>query len=293
MIVASSLGLAAEAKPKTFPTPEAAVKELMTAAKSADTKALLDILGPEAGPIVQSGDAVADRNGRERFLKSYQESSKIEKSGEAKAVLSVGKDGWPFPIPIVKSSVGWSFDTKQGAEEILNRRIGRNELAAIEVLRAYVDAQREYYRLNPQKDRLPHFAQRLASTEGKHDGLYWAVKTGEPLSPLGPLVASAAAEGYKKSADGKPAAYHGYAYRILTEQGPAAKGGAYDYVANGRMIGGFAMIAYPAGYGSSGVMSFIVNHEGEVYEKDLGPETAAVAQKITRFDPDKSWQRTQ
>ncbi len=292
IILTASLGSAAETKPKSFSTPEVAVKELMEAAKAGDSKALLAILGPEAAPIVESGDAVADKGSRERFLQAYQEASKIERSGNAKAILSVGKDAWPFPIPIVKSAAGWHFDTKQGAEEILNRRIGRNELAAMQVLQAYVDAQREYYRLNPQKDTLPHFAQHIASTEGKRDGLYWAAKTGESPSPLGPLVASAAAEGYTKSADGKPGAYHGYHYRILREQGPAAKGGAYDYVAQGRMIGGFAMVAYPAGYGSSGVMTFIVNHDGAVYEKDLGPDTATAASKMTQFNPDKTWKRT-
>jgi len=293
LILTASPGLAAEATPKAFATPEGAVKELMAAVKAGDSKALLTVLGAGAAPIVESGDAVADRSARERFLQSYQELSTIAKSGDAKAVLNAGKDAWPFPIPIVKGVAGWSFDTKQGAEEILNRRIGRNELAAIQVLQAYVDAQRNYYPLNPQKDSLPHFAQRIASTAGKRDGLYWAVKTGDPPSPLGPLVASATAQGYTKSADGKPAAYHGYYYRILTQQGPAARGGAYDYVAQGRMIGGFAMVAYPAGYGSSGVMTFIVNHDGEVYEKDLGPDTAAAARKMTQFDPDKTWKRTE
>lgn len=206
-------------------------------------------------------------------------------------VLSIGKDAWPFPVPLVKDAAGWRFDAKAGRDEILNRRIGRNELSVIQVLQAYVDAQREYYLRNPQNDRLLQYAQRIASTPGKRDGLYFPTKAGEKASPLGPLVVSARAAGYKKGEGGKPVAYHGYHYRILRGQGPDAKGGAYDYVANGRMIGGFGLIAWPASYENSGVMTFIVSHDGVVYEKDLGPDTAAAVQKITRFNPDKSWKR--
>ena len=283
--------IAAEAKQKTFATPEEAVKALMAAAKAGDTKAVIDILGPGSREIIHSGDAVADKTGRERFVKAYEAASKVEKSGDAKAVLSIGKDNWPFPIPVVKDAAGWRFDAKAGKEEILNRRVGRNELAVIQVLQAYVDAQREYYLRNPQRDKLLHYAQRIASTQGKRDGLYWPAKAGERPSPLGPLVAGAKAEGYAKGGGGKPAAYHGYHYRILRGQGPDAGGGAYDYVAQGRMIGGFAMIAWPTSYGNSGVMTFIVNHDGVVYEKDLGPDTAAAVQKIARFNPDKGWKK--
>jgi hypothetical protein len=190
----------------------------------------------------------------------------------------VGKDNWPLPIPIVKDGAGWRFDTLAAKAEILNRRIGRNELSAIQAVQAYVDAQREYYLRNPQNDKLLHYAQRIISTQGKRDGLYYPTKSGEPPSPLGALFAGGRT-------------YHGYRYRILKQQGPDAPGGAYDYVAQGKMIGGFALVAYPASYGSSGVMTFLINHDGVVYEKDLGPDTAQSVQEITRFNPDKSWKQ--
>jgi len=288
-----SNGIAAEAKQQTFATPEEAVKALMTAAKAGDTKAMLDVLGPGSRAIVQSGDAVADRGGRERFVKSYEEANKLTRSGDAKTVLSTGKDDWPFPIPIVKDAAGWRFDAKQGREEILNRRIGRNELSVIQVAQAYVDAQREYYLRNPQNDKLLHYAQKFVSAQGKRDGLYYPTNLGERPSPLGPRVERAKAAGYEKGKDaaGQPVPYHGYHYRILRRQGPDAPGGAYDYVAQGKMIGGFALVAWPATYGNSGVMTFLVNHDGVVYEKDLGPDTAQAVQKITRFNPDGSWKR--
>lgn len=278
-------------KQRTYPSPDEAVKDLMAAVKAGDAKAVLAILGAGAKPIISSGDAVSDKAGRERFVKSYEEASKLEPAGDAKVILSTGKDGWPFPIPIVKNAAGWRFDAKAGQEEVLNRRIGRNELAVIQVLQAYVDAQREYYLRNPQGDKLLHYAQRIASTQGKRDGLYFPTKAGEKPSPLGPLVDSARAEGYKKGESGKPLPYHGYYYRILKGQGPDASGGAYDYLAQGRMIGGFALVAWPATYGNSGVMTFMVNHDGVVFEKDLGTETAAAVGKIVKFNPDKSWKR--
>jgi hypothetical protein len=288
---ADSKQKAAATKQKAFAAPEEAVKELMAAVKAHDTKAVRSLLGPGSREIVESGDAVADKAGRERFVKAYEEANKLEKSTDAKMVLSVGKDGWPFPIPLVKEAAGWRFDAKAGKEEILNRRIGRNELAVVQVLQAFVDAQREYYLRNPQRDKLLQYAQRIASTQGKRDGLYFPTKADEKPSPLGPLVDSARAGGYKKGEGGKPVAYHGYHYRILKGQGPDAKGGAYDYVVQGKMIGGFALIAWPATYENSGVMTFIVNHDGVVYEKDLGPGTATAVQKITKFNPDKSWKR--
>jgi hypothetical protein len=290
MIASSGAALAAEAKQKSFASPEEAVKELITAVKAHDTKALLVILGAGAKPILSSGDKVMDQAGRTRFAASYDQANKLEKSGD-KAVLVTGKDGWPFPIPIVKAADGWRFDTKAGKEEVLNRRIGRNELAVMQVAQAYVDAQREYYLRNPQGDKLLHYAQKFASAQGKKDGLYYPTKAGEKPSPLGPLVVGARAAGYEKGKDGKPTAYHGYHYRILKAQGPDAPGGAYQYVAQGKMIGGHALVAWPATYGNSGVMTFIVNHDGVVYEKDLGPETAAEVKKITKFNPDKSWKR--
>jgi hypothetical protein len=282
---------AAAPKQKSYGTPEEAVKDLIAVLKANDSKALLAILGPEGKPIASSGDKVADRESGERFVRAYEEANKLEKSGDMKAVLSTGKDNWPFPIPVVKEAAGWRFDTKAGLEEILNRRIGRNELSVIQVALAYVDAQREYYLRNPQNAKLLQYAQKFASSQGKRDGLYWPTKAGEQQSPLGPLVAGAKAKGYSKGEGGKPGAYHGYHYRILKAQGPDAPGGAYDYVAKGSMIGGHALVAWPATYDNSGVMTFMVSHDGVVYEKDLGPQTSAAVQKITKFNPDKTWQK--
>jgi hypothetical protein len=234
---------------------------------------------------------VADRHDREFVVQAYEEGHGLVMSGETKAVLEVGTDHWPFPIPLVKREAGWSFDTQAGKEEILNRRIGNNELAAIEVGRAYVDAQREYYLRNPTHSALFHYAQKFLSAKGQRDGLYWATKEGEELSPLGPRVAGARGEGYSRGKGGKPVAYHGYYYRILKAQGPDAPGGAYDYVVHGKMIGGFALVAYPASWANSGVMTFIVNHDGIVYQKDLGPDTAALAGAMRQFNPDGTWQR--
>ena len=274
---------------KAFTSPEEAVQALVAAVRAGDHKAVLTVLGPEAKEIVQSGDAAVDKQARERFAKAYGEANKLVKPEEGMALLLIGKDEWIFPIPIVKEAAGWRFDAKEGKEEILNRRIGRNELATIQAVRAYVDAQREYYLRNPQKDKLLQYAQKFASSKGKRDGLYFPVKAGEPASPLGPLFDRMQVTG--KSDAGKRVPYHGYYYRILKGQGPDASGGAYSYLAQDRMIGGFALVAWPAAYGSTGVMTFVVNHGGVVFEKDLGPGTAAAAQKMTLFNPDKSWKQ--
>lgn len=287
LVAATSAGAAGSQK--TFASPDEAVKALVAAAKAHDAEAMIAVLGPGSKGLVYSGDPVADRSGRENFVKAYEETNKVDMQGDGKATLSVGKDAWTLPIPIVKTGSAWRFDAKQGAEEILNRRIGRNELSAIQALEAYVDAQREYYLRNPTKDKLLHYAQHVVSAEGRRDGLYYPARKGEPPSPLGKLFASATAAGYKSSTDGKVTPYHGYVYRILKAQGPGAPGGAYGYVVRGKMIGGFAMVAYPATYGNSGIVTFIVNQDGVVYQKDLGPNTAAAAQKITKFNPDKSW----
>ena len=278
-------------KQQTFGSPEDAAKALVAAVKAHDDKAMLAVLGAGARKVIDSGDKVADRAGREKFAAAYDEANKLEMQGDAKAILSVGKDAWPFPIPVVKAGNAWRFDAKQGAEEILNRRIGRNELSAIQAVQAYVDAQREYYLLNPAKDKLLQYAQKFVSSKGKRDGLYFPTKADEPQSPLGEIYARATAAGYKAEEGGKPIPYLGYYYRVLTGQGPDARGGAYSYLAHGKMIGGFGLIAYPASYGNSGIMTFIVNQDGVVYEKDLGPNTAAAAQKITRFNPDKTWKK--
>lgn len=291
-VPSSSMAAAAPAKPQHFPTAEAAATALVEATKAGDKAALLAILGPTAQALVTSGDEVADRDGRERFVRAYEEAHRLMGVGEGKVTLTVGAREWPLPIPIVKDAAGWWFDTAEGREEILNRRIGRNELSAIQVCLAYVDAQREYYVRDPDKDSLLAYAQRLGSRPGKRDGLYWETQPGEAPSPLGPLLAKAQGEGYVGARPvGRREPYWGYYYRILKSQGEHAPGGAYDYVAKGHMMGGFALIAYPAEYGSSGVVTFIVNHEGVVYEKDLGPNTAAIARGITKFDPDSTWKR--
>jgi hypothetical protein len=287
---AVGVAMGAAARQKSFPTPEEGVQALLEAAQKHDQTTLLAILGPEAKSLVSTGDPVSDRESSERFAKSYEEAHTLVPSGDTKVVLQIGKDEWPFPIPLIKGSAGWRFDTQAGKEELLNRRIGRNELDVIQVCLAYVDAQREYYTRNPLNGALLQYASKFISTKGKRDGLYWDTSADEPPSPLGPLVVRARREGYKRAA-GKPTPYHGYYYKMLTRQGPDAPGGAYDYVVRGQMIGGFALVAYPAQYGSSGIMTFIVNHDGVVYEKDLGPNTAATAQSMTKFNPDKTWKQ--
>jgi hypothetical protein len=274
------------AGPTTYPSPEEAVQALVAAARAGDSGGILAVLGAQAKEIVSSGDAATDRQARARFVNAFEQGNKIAKPNESMALLLVGKDEWIFPIPIVRDAAGWRFDVAEGKEEILNRRIGRNELHAIQAVQAYVDAQREYYLRNPQKDKLLQYAQRFMSAKDRHDGLYFPVKAGEAPSPLGPLFDRMQSG---KGGAGKRAPYHGYYYRILKGQGRDARGGAYSYLAQGRMIGGFALVAWPAAYGNTGVMTFVVNQDGVVYQKDLGPGTAAAAAKITVFNPDKSW----
>jgi len=288
LLLSSTSPLEAQGKQKRFASVEDATTSLVDALRSNDRQALVAILGPEGSALVSSGDAVADRIGRERFLAEYDQAHHVE-GGGGKVTLYVGQDDFPLPIPLVPDRDVWRFDTKAGKEEILNRRIGQNELSAIQTCLAYVDAQREYYAEDRNADGLREYAQRFASTSGKRDGLYWEAKAGEPPSPLGPLVVSARGEGYRRGE--KPTPYHGYFYRILTAQGSAAPGGRYDYLAHGRMIGGFALVAFPAQYGVSGVMTFIVNHDGVVYQKDLGPDTPALASGMKAFNPDDTWKK--
>jgi hypothetical protein len=287
-----SVGMAmgAATEQQRFPSPEAGVQALVEAAKRNDTETMLQILGPEAESIINTGDPVSDQASRARFVHAYEEAHTLVQSEDTKVILQVGKDEWPLPIPLVKDSTSWRFDSEEGKEEILNRIIGRNELDVIQVCLAYVDAQLEYYMRNPQHDTLLQYASRFMSTQAKRDGLYWDTTADEPPSPLGPFLIRARAEGYEHTAD-HPIPYHGYYYKILTGQGPNAPGGAYDYVVHNKMIGGFAMVAYPAQYGSSGIMTFIVNHDGIVYQKDLGPDTTAMAQSMTKFDPDETWEK--
>jgi hypothetical protein len=278
---------------KNFESPEAGVDALLEAVKSNDQTMLHSILGPHSRKLVSSGDEIADAQNREAFIKAYSDANKIVLESDTMATLVIGNDQWPLPIPLVRSGGGWRFDARQGEKEILARRIGANELAAIQVCLAIVDAEQEYAVQDLDGDGVPHYAAKFVSTPGNHDGLYWETQADETPSPLGPLLAAAANEGYAKSEPKALAPYHGYYYKILTSQGPHAPGGAYDYVVKGTMIGGFAVLAFPARYGASGVMSFIVNHEGVVYERNLGRKTAELAAKITSFNPDASWIKQQ
>lgn len=279
---------------KSFASPEEAVNALVAAIRAEDKKEILAIFGRGGKELISSGDEVADKVGRGKFLNAYDEMNKLEKESADKIVLHVGTDDWPLPIPIVKKDNTWVFDTKAGKEEILNRRIGRNELNVIEVLHAYVDAQLEYASSDCKGGGVVEFAQKFISTEGKHDGLYWKAKEGEEMSPLGPLVAQAANEGYAEKAEGiNFSPFHGYYYKILKGQGKHATGGTYDYVVKGKMILGFALVAYPAQYGNSGVMTFIVNQEGVIYQKNLGKKTESVAKAMKKFDPDKTWNKVE
>jgi hypothetical protein len=286
----SQAAVAASPAQRTFASPEEAVQALVAAVKAKDTTALAAILGPESRSLIRSGDKVANQQARERFVRAYEQSNTLEKPTETKAVLLIGQDKWPLPIPVVKEGNAWRFDTAAGKEEILNRRIGRNELNTVQVCLAYVDAQREYARVPREGDGLLKYAMKFRSDEGKKNGLYWRAMEDEVPSPLGVLVATAREEGYShKRLGGKPTPYHGYLYRILTAQGPDAPGGAYDYVVDGKMIGGFALVAYPARYGVSGVMTFIVNHQSVVYEKDLGADTEQIARAMQTYNPHDTW----
>ncbi len=280
---------AAEVKQKNFASAEEAVKAVIAAARSNNDKELLAIFGQSAKELIFSGDAVADKQRRERFTKAYEEKNGLVKQDDD-MVLVIGKNDWPFPIPVMKKGDSWVFDTDRGKEEILNRRIGENELYTIQTLLAVVDAEREYAMKDRDKNGLLEYAPKFISDPGKKNGLYWEAKAGEPLSPLGAIVTQARGEGYQgKPSGATPSPYHGYYYKILTAQGKAATGGAYSYVVKGKMIGGFAVVAYPAEHGNSGVMTFIVNHDGKVFQKSLGKNTAAVASAIKEYNPDSTW----
>jgi hypothetical protein len=272
---------------QTFASPDEAVSALVSAVKSGSRQDMLKVLGADGEDIVSSGDDVADTDARNKFTSAYDAKHSVKVDGK-KASLIIGADDFPFPIPLVHAKTGWEFDTDEGRQEILFRRIGRNELDAIKTSLAFVDAENEY----ADKDRgdgVGVYAQRIVSSAGKKDGLYWPSDNND--SPLGDLAAGASAEGYKTGSGPQP--YHGYYYRILTQQGASAPGGALNYVVKGKMIGGFALVAYPADYGNSGVMTFMVSHAGTVYQKDLGEDTEARAKSITLFDPDKTWKKAE
>jgi hypothetical protein len=278
-------------KQRTFASPEEAVKAFVEALKSNDAKAVEAIFGPGSKDILLSGDPVADKAVVEKFLRFYGEKHRLEVT-EVKANLNIGNDDWPFSVPLAKKDGLWYFDTKAGREEMLARRIGQNELSAIQVCLAFVDAQREYTLKDRDGDGLLEYAQKFGSDKGKRNGLYWKVAEGEEQSPLGPLAAAAQKQGYSKKKQ-QPEPFHGYYYRVLTGQGKNAPGGAYDYMVKGNMIGGFAFVAYPSKYANSGVMTFIVNHDGVVYEKDLGRNTERTAQAMKLFDPDSTWKKVE
>jgi len=273
-----------------FTSPNEAIRALVAAAGKDDQAALLAILGPGSEDIVSSGDPVSDRAERQRFASAADVRTRPETLDSGAVIFHLGRNDWPFAIPLVKDGDAWRFDTDAGHQELLNRRIGRNELNAISASRAYVDAQREYASRDRTGAGARAYAQKIWSNAGERDGLYWDDPAGTHPSPLGPLVAQAESEGYgKRAPDTPPQPYHGYFYRILTAQGPHAPGGERSYLKDGRMTGGFALVAYPAEHGASGVMTFIVGPEGIVYQKDLGEQTEEVAKAMTAYDPDESW----
>lgn len=288
------LASAQDAKQRKFKSPEDACSALIEAARTNDTVELLAIFGPEAKDIISSGDVVADMDARESFVRAAGEAVKFSKFDDNTMLVVTGKDKCSFPIPIVKSGQEWVFSTEEGKQEILNRRIGRNELNSIQVSLAYVDAQREYASKDRDGTGILQYAQHFLSHEGKKDGLYWEVAAGEYSSPLGPQVARAEEEGYSVRKSGeKHKPYHGYYFKILKSQGSKAPGGALDYIINGKMTAGFGLLAYPAVYGVSGIMTFVVNQQGIVYEKDLGPKTGDLAKSVTKYDPDKTWKKAE
>ena len=277
---------------KSFASPQQAVAALVAAVQDDNEVELLAILGPGSEDLTSSGDKIADRNSKARFLKAYAAKNSLAQENAARAILIIGDEDYPFSIPIVQQDNAWRFDTQAGRDEILNRRIGRNELHTIEVMQAYTDAQREYACLEG-KGGSTEFAQKFSSSEGTKDGLYWEAGQDEEESPFGPLIVRAAEEGYDEGGLDKvpPEPFYGYYFKILKRQGEHANGGAYDYVVDGNMVLGFALVAYPAKYGISGIMTFIINQEGVIYEKDLGEDTATAAAAMTTFDPDDTWRK--
>jgi hypothetical protein len=265
-----------------FKTPQDGADALVAAARAGDTRALVTVLGRDGTEIASSGDPVVDEETRRLFLAAYDAKHDISMASADKAIMILGNGEWPLPIPLVKKNDTWVFDTAAGREEILARRIGRNELATIQAGLAYVDAQNEYGESGA-------YAQRIISSPGKKDGLYWPAAAGEPPSPLGEAVANATLRGYRVGGARVP--FNGYYFKILTRQGPTAPGGAANYIVRGKMIGGFALVAYPAQYGNSGVMTFLVNHDGDVFQKDLGFNTARIASNINAYIPDRTWKK--
>lgn len=295
LAICGSPGRALAADEQRFDSPQAAVDALTAAAEARDTNALHAIFGPAAHSLV-SVDVVDAAHERELFMNRLKEKVQLVAESDSKEMLQLGADGWPFPIPLIKENGQWHFDTEAGREEILNRRIGGDELGAIHVCQAYVEAQREYASEDRNGDEVLEYAQHLRSAPGSHDGLYWSTRTGDERSPLGPLVAQARVEGYRRTnkiLTDPQTPYHGYYFKILTRQGKNVPGGKYNYVINGHMIAGFALVAWPADWGNTGVMTFVVNQQGKLYQKDLGPKTGKIAPAMSTYDPDKTWKRSE
>jgi Protein of unknown function (DUF2950) len=279
---------------RTFNSVAEATDAFATAVGNHDEASMLAILGPSGKALISSGDSVADKNKQDTFASNYRVSHQYAVASDGRTFLYIGPNNWPTPIPLRKDGTQWYFDTNYGKQEILYRRIGSDELNVIKVCAAIVDAQEDYYAALHDGASEHQYAQRFRSSPGTQDGLYWEVKAGSqpPESPLGPLVAEAAGEGYQHHADIQPHPFHGYVYRLLTSQGANGPGGAKNYIVDGKMTGGFALIAYPVNYRDTGVMTFIVNQNGQVYQKDLGPDTEQIASEMTAYDPDSTWQPT-
>ena len=290
-LLMTNMSFAQQGGEKTFPGPGEAVLALYNAAKGHNATEMSAILGSASGEITHTGDDVADNNMRDNFLRRYDQMHRVVIEPDGTATLYIGAENWPFPISITKNASGaWYFDTESGKKEILYRRVGTNENDAIQILYTLVDAQRDYASEARTGETGKHYAAKFLSDDGKQDGLYWKTADNDPASPIGPLLVDAASEGYHRQSN-KSVPFHGYYYRILTKQGPAAKGGARDYMVNGQLTKGFAFVAWPAQYRNSGVMTFVVNQDGTVYEKDLGEDTAKVAASMAEYNPDKTWAR--
>jgi hypothetical protein len=273
-----------------FKTPQDAVTALVAAVRSEKPAAIVTVFGRDGRAIAESGDPAADAAARAAFITAYDARNNLVAEAKDRMILTIGADEWPFPIPLVMRNDAWQFDTAAGRTELLYRRIGRNELNTIQVVLAYVDAQNEYAAMNPEKSPTPTYARQFFSSPGKKDGLYWPAAANEPPSPLGDVFARATSEGYRFGGTGRTP-YHGYYFKILTAQGPTAAGGAVNYVVKDRMIGGFALVAWPASYGNSGVMTFLVSHAGTIFQKDLGSATDRIISQTTTFNPDQTWKR--
>jgi len=283
----------AAANHASFASAQEAVDALIAALEAGDNATLLQLFGPGTDELVSSGDDVADANDRAAFVEAYRAKHELVPEGDGRMILQVGENDWPAPVPVVQRDGRWYLDGAEGEDEVIYRRVGRNELAAIEVCRGFVEAQNEYASEGRDDNPAGYFAPYLISDEGLHNGLYWPVEEGEPESPAGPFIAAAAGEGYRRAASGEPTPYHGYYYRMLYAQGPNAPGGALEYFEEGWLVNGFALIAWPADYGVSGVQTFLVNQDGVVYEKDLGEDTATAITYIELFDPDGSWTKVE